>query len=108
MGAGLENLYLDTRYACTALQQKLRGTPVYRELGEALQSLCRELRGLLRDRGVDRVSRPFPRELLDKPVEELLHKCRGAAEALASRGSMAAGRILSILDSLNAVSGRRA
>ena len=98
MGGGLEDLYLETRYTCTALQQKLRGSRLYQELGEALQGLCRELRRLLRDRGVDRVSRPFPRELLDKPVEELLQECRGAAEALATQGSRAAEAILGILD----------
>ncbi len=93
----LEELYLDARYACTALQQRLRGRPAYGRLGEALSALCGELRGLLRGSGRDRVTRPFPRELLEKPTGELLRLCRGAAEELAARGSRAARLILEAL-----------
>ena len=94
---GLEELYLEARYACTALQQRLRGRPAYDALGEALRILCGELRGLLQASGRDRVTRPFPRELLGKPTGELLSRCRGAAEELAARGSRAARLLLEAL-----------
>jgi len=82
-----EEEYLRARYACTALQVKLKRAGRLEEaeaLASALEELCGELRGLLAGEGKERVSRPFPRRLLEHSVEWLAAECLEAARGLGS------------------------
>ncbi len=95
----LEDLYLEARFACTALWARLRvGEPGRAAaLKRGLEALCGELRGLLEALGRGRVSEVFPRGLLGEPVGVLVERCVRAAEALRGKGSRAAVLILEAL-----------
>ncbi|NOZ88677.1 MAG: hypothetical protein GXO15_01985 [Crenarchaeota archaeon] len=95
----IEELYLEARFACTALWARLRAREPGRAaaLKRGLDALCGELRGLLEASGQDRVSRGFPRGLLEEPVGVLVERCRAAAGALRGKGSRAAALILGVL-----------
>lgn len=94
----LEDAYLDVRYFCEAYRVRIRGTPAAEELRKGLDMLCGELRGLLAREGRDRVTRVFPRELLEKSTGELERLCVEAARRLYRlTGSRAAQLILEAL-----------
>ncbi len=90
----LEDAYLDARYACGALRIVAKRAGRLEEakmLGEGITLLCAELRRLLAREGRDKVSRPFPSELLGESLDYLAKECLEASRRLqAAAGSRAA------------------